>query len=108
MRGLAPFFEKGKQTNGPNAEEVSIKSAAWFVLLAAATWSACAQSTPEQQAIKDAAAALGGSDRIQAVKTLVIEGEGTNGNLGQDVRPDATSQTFNVTGYKRAVDVTAG
>ena len=85
-----------------------MKRVAWLVLFAAATWSACARSTPEQQIINDAAAALGGSARIQAVKTLIIEGEGTNGNLGQDVRPDATSQTFNVTGYKRAVDVAAG
>jgi len=85
-----------------------MKRVAWLVLFAAATWSACARSTPEQQIINDAAAALGGSDRIGAVKTLIIEGEGTNGNLGQDVRPDATSQTFNVTGYKRAVDVAAG
>src|SRR6266446_4594791 len=85
-----------------------MKRVAWFVLFAAATWSACTQSTPEQQVINDAAAALGGSGKIQAVKTLTIEGEGTNGNLGQDVRPEATSQTFTVTGYKRAVDVAAG
>ena len=85
-----------------------MKRVAWFVLFAAATWSACAQSTPEQQVINDAAAALGGSGKIQAVKTLVIEGEGTNGNLGQDMTPDATSQTFTLTGYKRAVDVAAG
>src|SRR5438552_8876439 len=85
-----------------------MKRVAWLVLFAAATWSACAQSTPEQQVINDAAAALGGSGRIQAVKTLVIEGEGTNGNLGQDLTPDATSQMFTVTGYKRAVNVAAG
>src|SRR5439155_1175841 len=85
-----------------------MKRVAWLVLFAAATWSACAQSTPEQQVINDAAAALGGSGRIQAVKTLVIEGEGTNGNLGQDLTPDAASQMFTVTGYKRAVDVPAG
>src|SRR5712692_5585479 len=85
-----------------------MKRVARLVLLAAATWSVCAQSTPERQMINDAAAALGGSDRILAVKTLIIEGEGTNGNLGQDVRPDATSQTFSVTGYKRAVDVGGG
>jgi glyoxylase-like metal-dependent hydrolase (beta-lactamase superfamily II) len=77
-------------------------------LLAVATWSACARPTPAQQTINDTAAAVGGSQRIQAVKTLVIEGEGTNGNLGQDVTPEATSQTFAVTGYKRAIDVPAG
>ena len=39
---------------------------------------------------------------------LIIEGGGTNGNLGQDVTPEATSQTFTVTDYKRAVDLAAG
>lgn len=81
---------------------------AWCALLAAATVSACAQSSPEQQIVDDAAAALGGRDRIAAVKTIVIEGEGINGNLGQDVTPEATSQAFNLTGYRRAIDVPAG
>src|SRR2546422_314480 len=85
-----------------------MKGTIWLALLAAATWSACARPTPEQQVINDAAAALGGIDKIQAVKTLVIEGEGTNGNLGQDMTPEATGQTFTVTGYKRAIDVAAG
>jgi glyoxylase-like metal-dependent hydrolase (beta-lactamase superfamily II) len=43
-----------------------------------------------------------------ALKTIVIEGEGTNGNLGQDMTPEATSQTFTVTLYKRAIDVAGG
>jgi len=85
-----------------------MKCTRWLALLAAATLTACAQATPEQQTINDAAAALGGSDRIQAVKTLIIEGEGSNGNLGQDMSPEATGQTFTVTGYKRAIDVAAG
>src|SRR5438132_5340217 len=66
---------------------------------------ACAQSTPEQQVVNDAAAAMGGRDRILAVKTLVIEGDGKNGNLGQDLTPEATSQAFMISGYKRAIDV---
>ena len=85
-----------------------MKPTAWLALLAAATFSACAQPSPEQQIVDDAAAALGGRDRIVAVKTLVIEGEGMNGNLGQDVTPEATSQAFNLTGYRRAIDVPAG
>ena len=85
-----------------------MKRTAWLALLAAAALSGCARPSPEQQIINDAAAALGGRERIQAVKTLAIEGEGTNGNLGQDMRPEAVSQTFKVTGYKRAVDVAAG
>src|SRR6185295_16607624 len=76
-----------------------------FVLFVAATFAACAQATPEQQIVNDAAAALGGSEKIQAVKTLVIEGEGSNGNLGQDMTPDATGQAFVLSNYKRSIDV---
>jgi len=65
----------------------------------------CARPTPERQIVDDAAAALGGADRIAAVRTLVIEGSGTNGNLGQDMTPDATGQTFAVSNYRRAIDV---
>lgn len=80
---------------------------AWLVLLAAATLSACAQPSPERQVIDDAAAALGGSDKVLAVRTLVIEGGGTHGNMGQDVTPEATAQTFTVA-FTRAIDVAAG
>src|SRR5215213_8458106 len=79
-----------------------------FVLFVAATFAACAQPTPEQQIVNDASAALGGAEKGQAVKTIVLEGAGKNGNLGQDVTPDATAQGFTVTEYKRAIDVTAG
>ncbi len=65
----------------------------------------CARPTPEQQFINDAADALGGRHRIQAVKTLTIEGDGTNYNLGQDMKPDAATQQFAVTGYKRQIDL---
>jgi len=80
----------------------------WLVLITAALAGGCARATPEQQIINDAAAALGGSAKIAAVKTIVIEGEGSNGNLGQDMSPDATGQAFAVTGYKRAMDVPSG
>ncbi len=80
----------------------------FVAVLAAASLISCAKPTPEQQIVNDAADALGGRERIQAVKTLVLEGEGTNGNLGQDMTPDATGQTFTVAGYKRAMDVGSG
>jgi len=80
----------------------------WFALLTAAAASACATPTPEQQIVNAAAAALGGRDRILAVKTLVIEGEGSNGNLLQDMTPEAAGQAFLVSGYKRSIDVAAG
>src|SRR5213593_3644836 len=77
-------------------------SFALFVITAA---TGCAPATPEQQTINDAAAALGGRGRILAVKTIVLEGEGTNGNLGQDMTMDATGQAFKLSGYKRSIDV---
>lgn len=76
-----------------------------LTILAAAFAAACAQPTPEQQIVNDAAGALGGRDRILAVKTIVIEGEGTNGNLGQDMTMDASGQAFQLSGYKRSIDV---
>lgn len=65
----------------------------------------CAPATPERQIVEDAAAALGGRDRLLAVRTLVFEGEGRQFNLGQDVRPGASGQTFSVSALKRQVDV---
>jgi glyoxylase-like metal-dependent hydrolase (beta-lactamase superfamily II) len=88
-------------THAPRLQTAS----AWQALAAAAVLSACSQATPEQQIINDAATALGGRDRLLAVKTLTIEGQGTNGNLGQDMTPEASSQTFAVSGYKRSIDV---
>jgi len=74
-------------------------------LIAAAAFNACATATPEQQIVNDAAAALGGRDRILAVKTLVLEGGGTNGNLLQDMTPEASGEAFLVSGYRRSIDV---
>jgi glyoxylase-like metal-dependent hydrolase (beta-lactamase superfamily II) len=68
----------------------------------------CARPTPEQQFIDDAFAALGGRSRVETVKTLTIEGAGVNYNLGQDLRPEAATQTFAVTGYRRVIDVGNG
>jgi glyoxylase-like metal-dependent hydrolase (beta-lactamase superfamily II) len=65
----------------------------------------CAQTTAEQQIVNDAAAALGGRERVQAVRVLVLEGEGTQYNLGQDLQPGASGQTFTVTGLRRSIDV---
>ncbi len=66
---------------------------------------ACTRLTPEQQIISDAAAALGGRDRVLAVRTLVIEGEGSNGNLGQDLTPERAEQSFTVSNYKLEMDL---
>ena len=77
-----------------------------LALLTIASLTGCARLTPEQQVVNDAASALGGRDRILAVKTLVVEGGGTQYNLGQDITPGASGQTFTVTAYRRAIDMT--
>jgi hypothetical protein len=65
-------------------------------------------ATPEQQIVNDAAEALGGADRVRAAATLVLRGEGTQYNLGQDVVPGASGQTFAVTEYTRTIDAARG
>jgi hypothetical protein len=44
----------------------------------------------------------------RAVKSIVIEGTGVNYNLGQDMKPEAATQQFAITGYKREIDVEQG
>jgi glyoxylase-like metal-dependent hydrolase (beta-lactamase superfamily II) len=78
------------------------------VVLLAVLAGACTQTPPETQAIQDAAVALGGAERIQAVRSLVIEGEGVAGNIGQNVLPDDKLQNWTVTEYKRSMDLVNG
>lgn len=68
----------------------------------------CAQPTPEQQFLSDAMTAIGGRNRVETVRTLTIEGTGVNYNLGQDMQPEAATQTFAVTDYKRQIDIPDG
>jgi glyoxylase-like metal-dependent hydrolase (beta-lactamase superfamily II) len=79
-----------------------------IVLLTALVVGACSPAPPEQQFINDAMAAIGGRSRVEAVKTLTIEGEGVNYNLGQDMKPEASGQQFAVTNYTRQIDVAGG
>ena len=77
------------------------------IVLAAAVAAACTQIPPEQQIVNDAAAALGGRERIEAVNTLVLEGSATGYNMGQDMTPDASGQTFTDDPYRRVIDMRA-
>jgi glyoxylase-like metal-dependent hydrolase (beta-lactamase superfamily II) len=81
---------------------------AWVSLIVFVALTGCAAPTPEQSIIDDAADALGGKTRLQAVRSLTIEGEGTNFNLGQDMVPGASNQTFTLTGYRRLLDIGGG
>ena len=82
-----------------------------FALAATVVSSACGPVSPNTSTtvapatlVRDAAAALGGADRIAAVKTLVLQGKGTAYNLGQDMSPETTAQTF-VGDYVRRIDL---
>jgi glyoxylase-like metal-dependent hydrolase (beta-lactamase superfamily II) len=68
----------------------------------------CTPKSPEQQFVDDALRAVGGRDRVAAVKTIAIEGTGVNYNLGQDMKPEAATQQFAISGYMRKVDVEQG
>src|ERR1700730_14911760 len=53
-----------------------------LTVLAIAWTVGCAQVPPDRKAVDDAAAALGGKDRLLAAKTLTIEGGGGEGRPG--------------------------
>ena len=50
------------------------------------------------------ARAMGGRDRIAAVRTLVLDGKGDNFNLGQNLTPSADLPRFEVTQHHRSID----
>src|SRR5262245_4333253 len=75
--------------------------AALLILFSAA----CASRTPEQQFAEDVGTAMGGRARLAAARTVVLEGDGRQFNLGQDMRPGASEQTFAITGWRRQIDL---
>jgi hypothetical protein len=54
-----------------------------FAIVSLLVLAGCSPGTPEQQFIADAMEAVGGRERVTAVRTLTIEGEGVNYNLGR-------------------------
>ena len=70
-----------------------------------------AAQTPAQQIVADAAAAMGGRERILAVRTLLLEGEGKEFSFGQGSSWSEMGQeasVWKVIGYRRSFDLTAG
>jgi hypothetical protein len=82
---------------------MSMKQIAAFVILIGAV--ACTHLPPEQQAIEDAAAALGGRARVLSAKTLTLEGTGSSPNLGQNTMPDGDLPIWEVTEFRRTIDL---
>ena len=68
----------------------------------------CATASPEERALYETVSALGGGDRMFNVSALVLEGDGINWNVGQDMTIDATGQTFEVSSYRRSIDLANG
>src|SRR6476620_8578612 len=77
---------------------------ATFVIVTAFV-SACAAPPPERKVIDEAAAALGGAARIQALKTLTIEGSGSAPNAGQNRMPTDELPVWQVSEYTRTIDL---
>jgi len=75
------------------------------VLALAAAAASCTSAPPERRLIDDAANALGGRDKVLAVKTLTIEGEGPAPNVGQNTMPDGELPVWKVTEFKRVIDI---
>jgi len=75
------------------------------VLALAAAAASCTSAPPERRLIDDAANALGGRDKVLAVKTLTFEGEGPAPNVGQNTMPDGELPVWKVTEFKRVIDI---
>ena len=75
--------------------------------LAALMLGACSRppSTP-QEVVREAAAALGGAERIQNLEGLVFHATGTAPNAGQNRMPDDELPVWKLHEYVRAVDLT--
>ena len=78
-----------------------------WLFAAALILAGCSSTPPEQAAVNGAATAIGGAEKILAVNTLVIEGTGENGNLGQSTTPDALN-VLKVNESKRSFDFAGG
>ncbi|MEQ1574875.1 MAG: MBL fold metallo-hydrolase [Vicinamibacterales bacterium] len=76
-----------------------------LTLLAIVVTAGCTSRTPETQLIQDAADAVGGADRILAVRTLTLEGAGSNGSLGQGFLPGGPLWDVPLTESSRAIDL---
>jgi hypothetical protein len=66
---------------------------------------ACGSTPAERRIVDEAAAALGGADRLRALKTITIEGSAIAPNAGQNRMPDDELPVWKVTEYSRAIDL---
>jgi glyoxylase-like metal-dependent hydrolase (beta-lactamase superfamily II) len=60
--------------------------------------------SPAMEVVTGAAEALGGKDKILAVKTLIVEGSGIQPNIGQNPLPESALLNWNVPEFNRTID----
>jgi glyoxylase-like metal-dependent hydrolase (beta-lactamase superfamily II) len=70
--------------------------------------SGCAGASGDMQALVAVADALGGRTKIEAMHTLVLEGDGASVSLGQNKAPDSDMPQYALTGLKRTIDFVEG
>ncbi len=80
-----------------------MRRAVW-TLVAGMMLAGCSRPSPELQVILDAAGALGGANRIQAVRKLTMEGGGRDLAVGGSVTPSSPPNVNLVTEYRRAIE----
>jgi glyoxylase-like metal-dependent hydrolase (beta-lactamase superfamily II) len=79
------------------------------ILLALTLTGAGSVTAQTATTVVDAAAdAVGGRERILAVRTLVIEGYATNPNLGQQMTPESELLLWMIPDYARRIDLVNG
>jgi len=78
------------------------------LVLTAVLMNGCASSSPERNTIDEAAAALGGADRILSLTALQIAGSGAAPNAGQNRMPDDELPVWKVSEYTRDIDLANG
>lgn len=77
------------------------------VAVATALTAGCSRLSPEMQVVADAAEAMGGAERLQAVRSLTMEGSGRDLAVGGSVTPEAPPNVNLVSEYRRTLDAAA-
>ena len=77
------------------------------IALALAPLGACSRLSPEMQVVANAADAMGGATRLQAIRSLTMEGNGRDLAVGGSVTPEAPPNVNLVTQYRRTLDAAA-
>jgi hypothetical protein len=77
-------------------------------LALAVLMTACASAPPERRAVDEAAAAMGGADRIRSLAALQIDGTASAPNAGQNRLPDDELPVWKVSEYSRTIDLANG